>query len=76
MRRHSMLDDVPMRTTIALDDHLLERAREYAGIQETAPLLRHVLKKFVEREAARRLAAMGGTEPDIKAPPRRRFPSE
>lgn len=65
-----------MRTTIAIDDDLLAAAREFTGIQETAALVRHALRKFVEREAALSLAAMGGTEPDLKAPPRRRFPPE
>ncbi len=61
-----------MRTTISLDDHLLERARYYTGIKETAALVREALKALVEREAAERLAAMGGSDPDAWVPPRRR----
>jgi Arc/MetJ family transcription regulator len=61
-----------MRTTIAIDDELLAKAQEYADATETSAVIRQALKAFVEREAARRLARLGGTEPDAKAPPRRR----
>ncbi len=62
-----------MRTTVTLDDALLERASEYSGITERSALIRHALQEFVHAEASRRLARMGGTQPDLKAPPRRRF---
>jgi Arc/MetJ family transcription regulator len=62
----------PMRTTIALDDELLEQAREATGLKENAALIREALKALVEREAARRLILLGGSDPDAKAPPRRR----
>jgi Arc/MetJ family transcription regulator len=62
-----------MRTTLALDDKLLAAAQEYTGIKETSALVREALKALVEREAARRLARLGGSEPDLVAPPRRRF---
>ena len=61
-----------MRTTLVIDDQLLADAGEYAGVKEKSAIVRIALKAFVEREAARRLARMGGTEPDLKAPPRRR----
>ena len=61
-----------MRTTIALDDELVARAQEYTGIMEKSALVREALKALVAREAARRLAKLGGTEPDAKAPRRRR----
>ena len=61
-----------MRTTIAIDDELFEKAQEYAGVTEKSAVVREALKAFVEREAARRLARMGGIAPDAKAPPRRR----
>jgi Arc/MetJ family transcription regulator len=61
-----------MRTTIAIDDELFARAQEYAGVTEKSAVVREALKAFVEREAARRLARLGGTEPDATAPPRRR----
>ena len=63
-----------MRTTVTIDDELLGNARELSGIAETSRLVREALKLLVAREAGRRLAAMGGTEPDFIAPPRRRFP--
>ena len=62
-----------MRTTITLDDELLEKARRYTGVAETPTLIRLALEGLVQREAARRLADLGGTEPNIEAPPRRRF---
>lgn len=62
-----------MRTTIAIDDELFAKAQEYAGLTEKSAVVREALKAFVEREAARRLARMGGTQSDAKAPPRRRF---
>ena len=61
-----------MRTTLALDDKLLEKAEFYTGIYEKSALVREALKALVEREAARRLARIGGSEPDLKKIPRRR----
>jgi Arc/MetJ family transcription regulator len=61
-----------MRTTIAIDDELFAKAQEFAGVKEKSAVVREALKAFVEREAARRLARMGGIAPDAKAPPRRR----
>ena len=61
-----------MRTTVALDDELLAQAQEYTGVKEKSALLNQALKALVQREAARRLALLGGTMPDAKAPPRRR----
>jgi Arc/MetJ family transcription regulator len=61
-----------MRTTVTLDDALLEEAASYTGLHERSVLLREALKALVEREAARRLADLGGTEPDAKYIPRRR----
>ena len=63
-----------MRTTMNIDDELLAKAIEYTGIKERATVIRMGLESLVEREAARRLAALGGTMPDLKAPPRRRPP--
>jgi len=62
-----------MKATIAIDNELPAKARRYADVTETSAVVREALKAFVEREAARRLARMGGTQPDAKAPPRRRF---
>jgi Arc/MetJ family transcription regulator len=61
-----------MRTTLALDDELLADAEFYTGIREKSALVREALKALVEREAARRLAHLGGSEPDLKPIPRRR----
>jgi Arc/MetJ family transcription regulator len=62
-----------MRTTLALDDKLVADAQEYTGIKEKSALVREALKALVEREAARRLARLGGSDPDATLPPRRRF---
>jgi Arc/MetJ family transcription regulator len=59
-----------MRTTIALDDELVERAQEYTGIAERTALVREALKALIQREAADRLAALGGTMPELKDIPR------
>jgi Arc/MetJ family transcription regulator len=61
-----------MRTTLALDDELLAEAEFYTGIREKSALVREALKALVEREAAHRLARLGGSEPDLAAIPRRR----
>ena len=65
-----------MRTTVTLDDNLLETAKAMTGIEETPSLLRAGLKALIEREAARRLIALGGCDPDAEAPPRRRWDPE
>ena len=61
-----------MRTTLTLDDKLLADAEFYTGIREKSALIREALKALVEREAARRLARLGGSEPGLKKIPRRR----
>lgn len=61
-----------MRTTIALDDELVAKAQAFTGLSEKSGLIREALKALIERESARRLAKLGGTEPKLKAPPRRR----
>lgn len=62
-----------MRTTVTLDDELLAKAEKFTGIKERSTLIRVALEGLVAKEAARRLAALGGSDPDAKAPPRRRF---
>ena len=62
-----------MRTTITLDDELVERAKFYTGVEETSTLLKLALKHMVEHEAAMRLARLGGTMPDLEDIPRRRL---
>lgn len=61
-----------MRTTLALDDELMAKARAFTGLNEKSRLVREALKALIERESARRLASLGGSEPALKAPPRRR----
>ncbi len=61
-----------MRTTLALDDDLLAKAQAFTGLQEKSALIREALKALIERESARRLARLGGSEPDLKIVQRRR----
>ena len=61
-----------MRTTIALDDELVAQAQEFTGITEKAALVREALRALIQQEAARRLAALGGTMPDLEDIPRLR----
>lgn len=61
-----------VRTTIALDSELLEKAQKFTGVQEKSALVHEALTALVQREAARRLARLGGSQPGFKAAPRRR----
>jgi Arc/MetJ family transcription regulator len=61
-----------MRTTVALDDELVAKAQAFTGLSEKSALVREALKALIERESALRLARLGGSEPAIAAPPRRR----
>ena len=61
-----------MRTTLMIDDALLERARELTGIREKTALVRAGLEALIAREAGKRLAALGGTNPKMSNVPRRR----
>ena len=61
-----------MRTTLNIDDALLEKAQELTGIREKTALVRFALESLIERESARRLARLGGTAPRIDDIPRRR----
>jgi Arc/MetJ family transcription regulator len=61
-----------MRTTLNIDDELLKRAREMTGIDEKTALVRAGLEALIAREAAKRLAALGGTQPKLRDVPRRR----
>ena len=66
---------LPMRTTLNLDDELVATAMRYTGIKEKTALVHAALTALVQREAARRLIALGGTMPHLKPIPRRRFPA-
>jgi hypothetical protein len=61
-----------MRTTLIIDDGLIERARELTGIHEKTALVRAGLEALIAREAGRRLARLGGTQPKLASIPRRR----
>lgn len=61
-----------MRTTVTLDDELVAEAMELTGIKERATLIRVALEGLVQYEAGRRIAKLGGTDPDATAGPRRR----
>lgn len=61
-----------MRTTINLDDRLLTDAQRITGLKERTALIHEGLKALIERESARRLARLGGTEPRLRAARRRR----
>ncbi len=62
-----------MRTTLALDDDLMKLAQEFTGVTEKSALVREALKSLIERESARRLAALGGTMPGLGNVERRRM---
>ena len=61
-----------IRTTLNIDDALLEQARLLSGIQEKTQLVREGLKVLIEKQAALKLAELGGTEPELKSIERRR----
>jgi Arc/MetJ family transcription regulator len=61
-----------MRTTLALDDALLAEAQTLTGLNEKSALVREALRALIERESARRLARLGGSDPKARAAPRRR----
>lgn len=65
-----------MRTTLALDDDLVMLAQEFTGVAEKTALVREALRALIERESARRLAALGGTMPELEDVPRRRVGNE
>jgi Arc/MetJ family transcription regulator len=67
--------DHAMRTTLALDDELLAKAQAFTGLKDKSALVREALKALIERESARRLARLGGSEPGLEAVPRRRTTS-
>ena len=61
-----------MRTTVNIDDDLLAKATRLAGTMDRTAILSEGLKALIERESAKRLARLGGTQPALKAAPRRR----
>ena len=69
---YSDFQDTTMRTTVNIDDELMKTAQKLTGIEEKAALLRAGLKALIEQESARRLAALGGSEPQLSSISRRR----
>jgi Arc/MetJ family transcription regulator len=63
---------VCMRTTLNIDEGLLREAARLTGVREKTALVRAGLEALIARESARRLAALGGAQPDFRAGPRRR----
>jgi len=61
-----------MRTTLLLDDGLVQEARRLTGLREKTAIVHAGLEALIARESARRLAALGGTEPRMRPVPRRR----
>jgi Arc/MetJ family transcription regulator len=61
-----------MRTTLNLDEALLQEVTELTGIREKTALIHAGLRALLQREAAIRLAALGGSDPDLKPIRRRR----
>ena len=60
-----------MRTTLNIDDRLLDEAQRITGVKEKTALVREGLRALIERESARRLAKLGGSEPQLQAVSRR-----
>jgi len=69
---HDLCIHMHMRTTLNVDDELIEQARNLTGIGEKTALVKAGLEALIARESAKRLAALGGSEPKATAPPRRR----
>lgn len=61
-----------MRTTLIIDDEILSRARRLSGIAEKTAVVHAGLEALIARESARRLAALGGSEPALRPARRRR----
>lgn len=60
-----------MRTTLNIEDELFAKAQQVSGLKERSALVREGLKALIERESARRLAQLGGSEPQLQSVPRR-----
>jgi Arc/MetJ family transcription regulator len=71
-RHHLMHTVVHMRTTINLDEQLIEEAQRITGTQERTALIHDGLRALIARESAKRLARLGGSDPRLVRPRRRR----
>ena len=65
-----------MRTTLDLDDELVKRAQSHSGLREKSALVREAPRALIERESARQLARLGGSQPDLASALRRRVNHE
>ncbi len=72
---HEICILICMRTTLNIDDDLLERASNLTGVQEKTSLVRLGLEALIAAESARRLAKLGGSEPHLRPTPRRKTKS-
>jgi Arc/MetJ family transcription regulator len=61
-----------MRTTLNIDDHLIDKATKITGIKEKTTLVKLGLEALIARESARRLAKLGGTQKQLQEIPRRK----
>lgn len=60
-----------MKTNINIDDRLLEEAQRLTGLKSKSALIREALRALIERDSARRLVRLGGSEPKLETVPRR-----
>jgi Arc/MetJ family transcription regulator len=67
MAKATFIRTTLMRTTLTLGDELLAKAQDYTGVKQKSALVRWALQQLVEREAARRLAWLGGSQPGFTA---------
>ena len=65
-----------MRTTLNIEDKLLDTAAKLTGVKEKTALVRLGLESLIARESAKRLAMLGGSERGLQVPPRRRVTSK
>lgn len=72
LTRPFIVRSLDMRSTINLDDNLMERAKSLTGTKETAALVRQALETLVRVESGKRLIALGGSMQEAEASPRRR----
>ena len=68
---HAVRQGNRMRTTVNIDDRLLEEVQRVTGMKGRTALVQEGLRALIERESARRLARLGGSEPQLKSVPRR-----
>jgi Arc/MetJ family transcription regulator len=61
-----------MRITLILDDELLAKAQAFTGLRRKSAIVREALRALIQRESARRLAGLGGSEAQLAMPRRRR----